>query len=87
VKNSLILWFIATAWSKPAERSRIMTESTKEPSLHAYHVRDGKDGKGFWTPIGAAWKNKDGGFSLQLDCLPLDGRIVCRPPKADEDAS
>lgn len=32
-----------------------------------------------WTPIGAAWPNKDGlGFSLQCDAVPLQGRLVLR---------
>lgn len=32
-----------------------------------------------WTPIGAAWPNKDGmGFSISCDAVPLQGRIVMR---------
>lgn len=32
-----------------------------------------------WTPIGAAWPNKDGlGFSIVCDAVPLQGRIVLR---------
>ncbi|MEZ6063695.1 MAG: hypothetical protein R3C19_25380 [Planctomycetaceae bacterium] len=61
--------------------------SSKKPSLYAYSVRDAGNGKGFWTRIGAAWTNKDGGFNLQLDCIPLDGRIVCQPPKAEDDSA
>jgi hypothetical protein len=59
--------------------------SKKHPAYHAYVVRDGKNGeKGFWTKLGAAWKSKDGkGFVLQLDCVPLDGRVVLREPKDD----
>lgn len=53
--------------------------SSNKPVMHAYQVRDGKDGNAFWNRIGAAWQNKDGGFSIQLDALPIDGRIVCRP--------
>ena len=46
-------------------------------------VKDrGKDQKGFWTTIGAAWQHKDsGGLTLQLDFIPADlstGRIVVR---------
>jgi len=58
--------------------------SSNKPTLYAYSVRETGNGKGFWTRIGAAWSNRDGGFSLQLDCVPLDGRIVCQPPKADD---
>lgn len=48
------------------------------PSHIAYQVRDGKD-DAIWTRIGAAWRHKDGkGFNLQLDAVPLDGRITLR---------
>ena len=57
---------------------------SRKPSLHAFHVRESGNGKSFWTRIGAAWSNKDGGFTLQLDCVPLDGRIVCQVPKDKE---
>ena len=52
---------------------------SKSPSHIAYHVRDREGGKGFFTRIGAAWQHKDGkGFNVQLDCVPLDGRISLR---------
>ena len=52
----------------------------KAPTHIAYHVRDRKGKKGFWTRIGAAWPTKDGkGFNIQLDgFVPLDGRITLR---------
>jgi len=60
---------------------------TKAPALIAWHVREGKGGKAYWTRIGAAWphQNRDG-HTLQLDLHPLDGRIVLLSPKADESA-
>ena len=49
------------------------------PTHIAYHVRDAKDGKGTWTRIGSAWSHKDGkGFNIQIDTVPLDGRITLR---------
>lgn len=40
-------------------------------------VGDGENS--IWTPIGAAWPNKDGlGFSINCEALPLSGRIVMR---------
>lgn len=40
-------------------------------------VGDGENA--IWTPIGAAWPNKDGhGFSINCEALPLSGRIVMR---------
>jgi len=60
-------------------------KENKAPTMSAFHVRKGRDGgKGFWTRIGAAWPHEDGnGFNIQLDCVPVDGKIVLR--KADED--
>lgn len=62
-----------------------MTTQTNKPSHAVYHV-EGEGTKKFWTKIGAAWAHEDGeGFSLQLTCLPMDGRLVVRKPK-DEGA-
>lgn len=63
-----------------------MTESnTKQTNTHnapshvAYQVREREGQKSFWTRIGSAWAHQDGaGFNVQLDSIPLDGRIVLR---------
>ena len=53
--------------------------ASKAPTHIAYHVRDGKGDKGFFTRIGAAWPHKDTkGFNIQIDVMPLDGKIVLR---------
>ena len=53
--------------------------ASKAPSHVAYQVRDREGNKAFWTRIGAAWPHNDGnGFNIQLDCVPLDGRITLR---------
>jgi hypothetical protein len=57
------------------------TESTgsKAPSHLAYQVRDREGKKSFWTRIGSAWAHADGnGFNVQLEVVPLDGRITLR---------
>ena len=55
------------------------TASSKAPSHYVYHVRDRNGQKGFWTKIGAAWAHNDGkGFNVQVECVPLDGRISLR---------
>lgn len=55
------------------------TNTGKQPTHIAYQVRDREGGKAFWTRIGAAWQNSDGkGFNIQLECVPLDGRITLR---------
>jgi hypothetical protein len=54
--------------------------------LEALVVKE-KDGKSFWTKIGAAWPGRDGAsFIVRLDALPMDGVIHLRPklPKRDE---
>ena len=51
----------------------------KSPTHIVYHVRDANGGKGFWTRVGAAWAHTDGnGFNIQVDCVPLDGRLTLR---------
>jgi hypothetical protein len=51
----------------------------KAPSHVAYQVRDREGAKSFWTRIGAAWAHADGkGFTVQLEAVPLDGRISLR---------
>lgn len=63
-----------------------MTDSTndkrgKAPTHIAWHVRDGSGDKSFWNRVGSAWANADGkGINIQLDCIPLDGRITLRVP-------
>ena len=61
----------------------------RRPSHRLYRVLgDGADS--IWTPIGAAWPNKDGlGFSIVCDAVPLQGRMVLRvvqerPPPAND---
>jgi len=53
--------------------------SNRKPTHVAYHVRDGKSDSSFWTRIGAAWQHQDGkGFNVQLESVPLDGRVTLR---------
>lgn len=57
------------------------TTTSRKPAFSAYKVTENGKGDSFWSRIGAAWQNKDGGYSIQLDCVPLDGRIILTPPK------
>ena len=64
------------------------TESTtsKSPTHVAYQVRDRGEGrKPFWVTIGSAWTNKDGSFTIRLDSLPIDGEIVVRTRKQQDE--
>jgi hypothetical protein len=54
-----------------------------KPTLIAYAVKDGRgaEQKAIWTRIGAAWSHEHGsGYSIRLDALPVDGRIVLVEP-------
>lgn len=45
-----------------------------------------RNDKGYWTRIGAMFPHQDGeGFNLILDALPMDGRVVIRLPKPDDE--
>jgi len=56
-------------------------KAPKRPSHIAYHVREGQDGQSYFNKIGAAWEHKDGkGSNIQLDSVPVDGRITLRTP-------
>ncbi len=37
-----------------------------------------------WQRIGTAFANSLGGFTIRLTAFPLNGTLVVRPPKADE---
>ncbi|MBO9712647.1 hypothetical protein [Sphingomonas sp.] len=56
---------------------------------HRIYLVTGEGKSAFWTPIGAAWPNRDGnGFSLSCAAIPLGGRTVMRriterPAKAE----
>lgn len=50
----------------------------RKPTHRLYRVI-GEGDAASWTPIGAAWPNKDGmGFSLSCDAVPLQGRLILR---------
>lgn len=57
-----------------------------KPAYRAYTVikRDNKDDH--WLNLGVAFPHEDGeGFNLLLQALPLDGKIVLRTYKEDEE--
>jgi hypothetical protein len=59
---------------------------SSKPTLYAFAVKDrGRSKKSIWTRIGAAWPHEQGaGLTIELDALPLDGRIVLMEPKPDD---
>ena len=73
--------------AKQSTQETEQAADSKGPNHYvAYTVtKANRNDKGFWTRIGAMFPHKDGeGFSLELEALPIDGRIVLRVPKADE---
>ena len=40
--------------------------------------------KNFYTKIGAAWSVASDGISIELQALPLDGKLVMFPPRKDD---
>jgi len=62
--------------------------ANQQPAYRAYTVikREGADD--FWLAIGAAFMHQDGdGYNIVLQALPIDGKIVLRLPKGDEQAT
>ncbi len=64
-----------------------MKTNQKSQKPYSVMVVEGEGDKAFWTKVGAAWPHEDGkGFNISLSCLPLNGRLVVREPKADAEA-
>lgn len=62
------------------------TAAAKAPTHIAYQVREREGHPSYWTRIGSAWQHKDGkGFNIQLDAIPLDGRVALRIPSEKKD--
>jgi hypothetical protein len=78
-----------TKSQSPATQPSAAAETPRRPTHRLYRV-NGEGSAAIWTPIGAAWPNKDGkGFSLNCDAVPLTGRIVLRliEPRPDAGAA
>ena len=58
-----------------------------KPVYRAYTVvKRGDDKDDFWLNLGVAFAHDDGdGFNLLLQALPIDGKIVLRRYKDEED--
>ncbi len=56
---------------------------TNAPDFIAWHVTERED-KSFWNKVGAAWFHRDQkGLNIQLEVVPINGKIVMREPKTD----
>ena len=64
--------------------------AAQQPTYQAYTVvkRQGKEGvqDDYWLNIGAAFMHQDGeGFNIVLQALPLNGKVVLRLPKTQDE--
>jgi hypothetical protein len=69
-----------TAYDQETTNQSAAEATAAGPQTHARLYRVVGDGdQATWTPIAAAWPNKDGmGFSLSCDAIPLQGRFMMR---------
>ena len=57
-------------------------DTPKPKRMDAFYAKEGKEGKSYFTKVGAMFPHKDGnGYNLQLDAQTPDGRYVLRTPK------
>ena len=56
----------------------------KKPDFNVYVTREGADGKNHYRQIGVAWSVANDGISIKLDALPVNGELVCFPPREEE---
>jgi hypothetical protein len=62
--------------------------ANQQPAYRAYTVIKREGAEDFWLAIGAAFMHQDGdGYNIVLQALPIDGKIVLRLPKGDEQTS
>ena len=54
-----------------------------KPDYAVYVTRKGRD-KDYYTRIGSAWQVANGGISIKLDALPVNGEMVCFPPREED---
>ena len=59
--------------------TRTLRENLK-PYMLGYTVKAAGNGsKSYWSKVGIAWVHKDGlGYNVQMDALPVDGKLVLR---------
>mgnify|MGYP000687003713 CR=1 FL=1 len=60
--------------------------ANNKPALFAYTVIEtaGEETKDFWQRVGSAWVNRDNSINVELNALPVNGRLHLRAPKAGE---
>jgi hypothetical protein len=65
-------------WKNEMENDKKSTTG-KRPTHAAWWVKEREGKTDDWRQIGVAWNHADGkGISVDVDCVPLNGRIVLR---------
>lgn len=54
-----------------------------KPDYGVFVSRKGDDGKNYYLSVGAAWNVNKDGISIQLQALPVDGKLVLFPTRTD----
>ena len=54
----------------------------KKPAYHVF-VSEKNGEKTYYHRVGAAWDVSNGGISIKLNALPVDGNLVLFPPKEE----
>ncbi len=50
----------------------------KESKLKVVYVINERDGRNYWTRIGAAFVNRDGSLNVKLEAAPVSGEMQIR---------
>lgn len=58
--------------------------SVETPSRLDAMVTREKAGKTYWTKVGAAFPQRNGGYKVILDALPVNGELHLMPPLPDD---
>jgi len=82
-------WFALSPPGKLRRRKKAMANRPTHKVLSVTERSgDGANAKAYYTRIGAGWPIKNGsGISLQLDALPLNGRLIVLEMDEEDNAS
>lgn len=61
-----------------------MAQQAQTQMKIAYALTE-RDGRTYWTKVGAAFTNKDGSLTVALDAFPVSGRLQIRDDEPREE--
>jgi len=62
-----------------------MSKSRWDAMMVEEYVDGQGQGRSKWTKIGAAFENKDGSISVQVNAVPLNGKMILQVPLSKEE--